>query len=288
MHTAEVRCLHENGFHRMVYRQWGSNQNDRVLLCVHGLARNSRDFDELAQAMSRDYRVICPDVVGRGDSDWLPQPQMYQIGQYMQDMTALIARLGVDAVDWVGTSMGGLIGMCLAALPNSPIKTLVLNDIGPFVPSSALQRISDYLGEHRFATLAEAEQFMRGRYPALRNLTDTQWQHLVRCGVREVEGSYYLHYDPAIATATRQNAGADVDLWALWETLQLPQLLIWGEASDVLQEPTVRRMQANPQLSLLSLPEIEHAPSLMEAEQIYHIQHWLRQHSALTGNPAAN
>jgi len=272
----------------MVYRQWGSDQNDRVLLCVHGLARNSRDFDELAQAMSRDYRVICPDVVGRGDSDWLPQPQMYHIGQYMQDMTALIARLGVDAVDWVGTSMGGLIGMCLAALPESPIRTLVLNDIGPFVPSSALQRIADYLGEHRFATLAEAEQFMRARYPALRHLTDTQWQHLARWGVREQDGVYQLHYDPAIATATRLHAGEDVDLWAMWQLLQIPQLLIWGEASDVLQEATVRRMQANPNLSLLSLPGIEHAPSLMEAEQIHHIQHWLRQHSALTGNPAAN
>ncbi|MFW1676743.1 alpha/beta fold hydrolase [Pontibacter sp. JAM-7] len=286
MHTATVRCLHENGFHRMVYRQWGSAENERVLICVHGLARNSRDFDDLAQALCRDYRVICPDVAGRGDSDWLPGPEHYNLAQYVQDMTTLIARLGVDEVDWLGTSMGGLIGMCLAALPNSPIRTLVMNDIGPFVPAASLQRISGYLGDFQFADLKQAEQFLRQRYPALRHLTDTQWQHLARCGVREAAGQYHLHYDPALADATRAHAGQDVDLWPLWQNLTIPQLLIWGERSDVLQENTVRQMQSNPQLSLLSLPELEHAPSLMEPEQIYHVQHWLRQHSALKGNSA--
>lgn len=280
MHTDSVLCLNGQGFHRMVYRQWGSAENDRVLVCVHGLARNSRDFDDIAKVLARDYRVICPDVVGRGSSDWLPAGVEYGIPQYLSDMTALLARLNVDKVDWLGTSMGGIIGMCLAAMPNSPIHSLIINDVGSFIPSSALQRISGYLGDKRFASMQEVEQFMRTNYTALKNINDQQWAHLAKHGVRELEdGQLAIHYDPAIATATAANAANDIDLSLFWQAVNCHQALIWGEESDILSADTVQQMQAQrPEMELLSLPGIGHAPSLMEDDQIQWVQDWLRRH----------
>ncbi|MGH1462978.1 MAG: alpha/beta fold hydrolase [Neptuniibacter sp.] len=278
MHSYSVRCLNPVGFHSMAYKEWGSSDNERVLVCVHGLARNSRDFDELAQALSRDYRVICPDVVGRGESDWLPAGQEYGVPQYMSDMVTLLARLNVDQVDWVGTSMGGIIGMCLAALPNSPIKSLVLNDVGGVIPASALKRISGYLGDKRFSELDQVEAYMRSTYISYRNISDLQWKRLAKYGSKQLDnGQFALHYDPAIAEATKANNSEDINLWAIWSQINIPQLLIWGESSDVLEEPTVRVMQENENLVLYKVHNMEHAPSLMEPEQINHIQSWLRQ-----------
>ncbi|MDO6594891.1 alpha/beta fold hydrolase [Neptuniibacter sp. 1_MG-2023] len=278
MHTDSVRCLNATGFHNMVYHEWGSRDNARVLVCVHGLARNSRDFDELALALSREYRVICPDIVGRGASDWLPSGQPYDIPQYLSDMTTLLARLNVDTVDWVGTSMGGIIGICLAALSDSPIKHLVLNDIGAFVPATALQRIAEYLGDKHFQSLSDVEQYMRSTYLSFNNLTDKQWRHLAKYGSRlQSNGEYALHYDPAIAEAAKHSCSDDVDLWPFWSAIKIPQLLIWGEESDVLPEQTVRDMQANDQLELFTIPEIGHVPSLMERPQIEKVKMWLRE-----------
>lgn len=277
MYRGSVRCLNPTGFHRMAYKAWGNADNQRVLVCVHGLARNSRDFDELATVLARDYRVICPDVVGRGESDWLPQGQVYGIPQYLNDMTTLLAHLGVEEVDWVGTSMGGIIGMLLAALPGSPIKSLVLNDIGGFVPATALQRIAEYLGDKHFASLAEVEAYMRQTYSAFAGLSDQQWQHLAKQGSRELDaGGYALHYDPAIAQATLDGSHEDINLWNFWQAVQVPQLLIWGDQSDVLQADTVERMQQNPKLTLERIAGVPHAPSLMESEQISAVQQWLR------------
>lgn len=277
MYRGWVRCLNPAGFHRMAYKAWGNADNQRVLICVHGLARNSRDFDELASVLARDYRVVCPDVVGRGESDWLPQGQVYGIPQYLNDMTTLLAHLGVEEVDWIGTSMGGIMGMLLAGLPGSPIKHLVLNDIGGFVPATALQRIAQYLGDKRFAGLSEVETYMRQTYTAFDGLSDQQWLNLAKHGSRELaDGTYALHYDPAIAQATADNSHADIDLWGLWQAIDIPQLLIWGDQSDVLQAETVARMQKNNQLSLQRINGVPHAPSLMQTEQIEAIQKWLR------------
>mgnify|MGYP000029125384 CR=1 FL=1 len=280
MYTDSVLCLNGQGFHRMTYRQWGSSDNERVLVCVHGLARNGRDFDDLAKALARDYRVICPDVVGRGESDWLPAGQTYAIPQYLSDMTTLLARLDVKQVDWLGTSMGGIIGMCLAAMPNSPIHNLIINDVGSFIPATALQRISGYLGDRRFASLVEVEAFMRQTYTALKGINDDQWAHLARHGVRELEdGQLALHYDPAIAEATKAASGEDIDLSLFWSALQCNLALIWGETSDILDAETVAKMrEQKPDMALLSLPGIGHAPSLMETDQIHWVQDWLRQH----------
>jgi pimeloyl-ACP methyl ester carboxylesterase len=283
MRTDSIRALSSTGFHRLQYHEWGSVENDRVVVCVHGLARNSRDFDELALALARDYRVVCPDIAGRGGSDWLSPSSGYQIPQYMNDMVVLLARLNVDQVDWIGTSMGGLIGICLAALPNSPIRSLILNDIGPFVSSAALKRIADYLGDRRFESLEACEAWLRQTYPALGHLGDHQWRRLAQTSSRVLpDGTLAPHYDPAIAENLRLNSEDDVDLWAQWQQISCPQMLIWGQDSDVLLAETVRRMSTdNPALDLVSLPGIAHAPSLMDAEQIDAVVRWLRAHRHL-------
>ena len=278
MRTESFLSLNPQGYHRVVYHEWGASDNDQVIICVHGLARNSRDFDELAQALSQNFRVLCPDIVGRGESDWLPENSPYGIPQYVQDMVALIARLNVEQVDWVGTSMGGLIGMALAAYPGSPIKRLVLNDIGAFIGQNALNRIGTYVGlDQRFDTVDELETLLMQQYSALKGLTDRQWKHLARFGFRNSDdGRLALHYDPVIGQYARAAAGQDIDLWAVWQQVQCPQLLLWGELSDVLTQDTVNRMQQlNPDLELVSWPGIGHAPSLMEPQQIQAVVDWL-------------
>lgn len=279
MKTESYLSLNTQGYHKVVYQQWGESDNPRVIICVHGLARNSRDFDDIARVLSKHYRVICPDIVGRGESDWLPPGSPYAIPQYVQDMVALIARLNVTSVDWIGTSMGGLIGMAMAAYPDSPIKRLVLNDIGAFISQDALQRIGDYVGlDERFDSIESIETNLRKRYLAYKGLSDSQWKHIALYGHRKTEdGDFALHYDPVIGEYAKQAGGQDIDLWPLWQLISCPQLLLWGEQSDVLKQDTVNRMQqSNPDLELISYPGIGHAPSLMEPDQIQSVIDWLK------------
>lgn len=276
MQTLSVQGLSARGFHRVAYHQWGDPTNPRVLVCVHGLVRNGRDFDLLADALSDEYRVICPDVVGRGQSDWLGDPAAYTMPQYLADMAVLLARLEVEQVDWLGTSMGGIIGMLLAAMPGTPVRRLILNDIGAFVSKQALTRISDYLQPRYFDTWQQATRFMQATYPALRHLSAQQWQALVQHNYRRDGDRLTQHYDPAIGEASRASAGEDVNLWPVWGAIRCPQLLIWGDASDVLEQVTVEQMQAqNPALSLYRVPGVPHVPSLMDTQQIDRIRHWL-------------
>lgn len=279
MRTESFLGINPVGFHRVVYREWGARENQRVLVCVHGLARNSRDFDEVARALSRDYRVICPDIVGRGESDWLPPGCPYELNQYCSDMTALLARLDVAQVDWLGTSMGGMIGMALAVRAQSPIRHLVLNDIGAFVSRDALQRISAYVGKAPlFDDYQQVEAYLRTVYPSFEGISADQWHQLARHSSRTTEeGRLALAYDPAIGEATRAGSEEDIDLWPLWSQIPCPQLLFWGEASDVLTRDTVERMRAHrPELALSAWPGIGHPPSLMVPEQIRVLVEWLR------------
>lgn len=279
MRTESVMGLSSTGLHRMVYHEWGNPDNERVLVCVHGLARNGRDFDDIAKSLSREYRVICPDMPGRGESDWLANPADYAMPQYLSNIMLLLARLNVEKVDWLGTSMGGIIGMLLASLPNSPIRKLILNDIGAFVSQTSLQRIGEYLVPQYFATQEAAKAFMQATYPGLSNLSAAQWQHLTQQGFKQGAQGWTQHYDPAIGDTTRATADQDIDLWPVWRAIQCPQMLIWGEASDILTQATVEQMQhENPQMSLYSLPGVPHVPSLMEASHIHEITQWLRCH----------
>lgn len=274
-----VQCASPSGLHRMVYREWGARDNPRVLVCVHGLTRNARDFDTLAQALAGDYRVICPDVVGRGDSDWLRDPSGYGIAQYLADMVTLIARLDVDTVDWVGTSMGGLIGMTLASQAQAPIGRLVLNDVGPVITRDALERIAAYVGtDPCWPSLAAAERYVRAISAPFGPLTDAQWQALTQSSVAQrADGRWGFRYDPRIAQPFKALLGGpDIDLWPLYQRIVCPTLAIRGAESDLLSPEVWQAMAAcGPRAHLAEIPGVGHAPMFLDDSQIDRVRHFL-------------
>ena len=272
----KVQCLSPAGLHQMAYKEWGDPDNPQVLVCVHGVSRVSDDFDALAAAMSDRYRVICPDVVGRGRSSWLKNPQFYIVPQYVSDMVTLIARLDVPQVDWFGTSMGALIGMGLAALPESPVRKMLMNDVGPALNFPALARIAEYLGvDRRFATFDEGVAYIRTVSAPFGPHTNEEWTKLARDVLRQEEnGQWRRHYDPALARpfqglteeSTRQGEAA---LWAAYDAIRCPVLLVRGEESDLLTQETARQMtERGPRAQLVVLPGVGHAPTFMHEDQI--------------------
>jgi pimeloyl-ACP methyl ester carboxylesterase len=277
MKTESVLGLGPHGFHRIAYTEWGESTAPRTLVCVHGLTRNSRDFDRLAAALAERWRVICPDVPGRGRSDWLPLPD-YTNAQYLADMNALLARVGAMEVDWLGTSMGGLIGMQLAAQPNTPIRRLILNDIGPFIPKVALERIAEYVGaDPRFASLEELEAYLRRVHAPFGPMSDQDWRHLALQGYRRLEGGGFgLAYDPAIGQAFRANGLKDVDLWPVWDAIRCPVLVLHGAESDLLLPETAAEMQRHgPAAKVVDFPGVGHAPALVAENTIAVVRDWL-------------
>ncbi len=269
------------GFHRVRYLEWGAKDGRPTVLCVHGLTRNAHDFDRLAERLARRYRVIAVDVVGRGGSEWLQDPAHYSYAQYQADMNALIARLDVERVHWIGTSMGGLIGMFMAAAPNTPLASLFMNDVGPIIPKAALQRIADYVGlENRFSSLEAFERNMRKVHAPFGPLTDDDWAHLVHHGHRKLpDGTFGLAYDPAIVENVKKGV-AEVDLWAFWDRIAVPTLVFRGAESDLLSAATAQAMtERGPHARIVELPGIGHAPALMAADQIALIEGWLAERS---------
>ncbi|MHA1569009.1 MAG: alpha/beta fold hydrolase [Alphaproteobacteria bacterium] len=278
MREMQFRSLGAHGFHRVAYAEWGDHGRQRVVVCVHGLTRNGRDFDALAAALEGAYGIACPDVAGRGRSDWLAEADAYGYPQYCADLTALIARLGADAVDWVGTSMGGLIGMVMASMPNSPIRRLVLNDVGPFLPKAAVARIGEYAGEAPdFADLDEAASYFARVNAPFGPLSPAQWRHLAEHSVRaRADGRLELKRDPAIGAAFAEREPADVDMWDVWERVTCPVLVLRGADSDVLLAETAEEMRGRgPGAELREFAGIGHAPALMADDQIAAIRDWL-------------
>lgn len=273
-----VACLGPAGFHRVAYTEWGDPDNPHVVVCVHGLTRNGRDFDALAQALASRCRVVCPDIVGRGRSDRLTDPAGYGYPQYLGDMATLIARTGAQSVDWVGTSMGGLIGMLLAAQAGSPVRRLVINDVGPFIPKAALERIGTYVGaDPAFPDEAALEAVLRKVAAPFGPLTDAQWRHLAHHGSRrDADGRVRFAYDPGIAHAFRGGV-ADVNLWPVWDRLQVPVLITRGADSDLLLDATAREMLTRgPRIShLAEFAGVGHAPMYMAADQIAAVEAFL-------------
>jgi pimeloyl-ACP methyl ester carboxylesterase len=300
--------LGPSGFHRVAYTEWGSSHNPHVVICVHGLTRNGRDFDDLAAGLASDCRVVCMDVAGRGQSDWLPNKSDYGFAFYQSDAAALIAHVaarsgGVLAwlagfvqglgrpkrIDWVGTSMGGLIGMMLAAKPNSPIGRLVLNDVGPLVPWSGLVRLKNVNSglNAKFKDLDEVEQHLRVACASFGPLTDRQWRRVARHSVRRGEdGTYSLAYDPGIVSGLRRANHGDiefggdflqgVDLWPVWEAIRCPTLVLRGAESDLLLEATAKQMaERGPRARVVEFPGIGHAPWLMTEDQIAVVRDFL-------------
>ena len=299
MRTDHILCLDTHGFHKMHYTDWGDPASPRVAICVHGLTRNCRDFDFLAQALAGECRVVCPDIAGRGKSDWLTRKEDYGYPQYMRDITALIARVtawpaathwpgklcdflgrryGTRSIYWVGTSMGGMLGMLLAACPNSPIRKLVVNDIGAVIPKAALERIATYVGgSPRFQTFGELETHVRQVSAPFGPLTDAQWHHLTLHGARQYEdGSWGMCYDPDIALPMRNSPPQDIDLWQYWDAIACPTLVLRGAQSDLLLRETAEQMRnRGPRPRLVEFAGIGHAPMLMAQDQIAMVRDFL-------------
>jgi len=308
----EVRCVSPVGLHRMAYQEWGDPENPRVVICVHGLTRISDDFGALAVALAPQCRVVCPDVVGRGRSSWLQDPRLYGVPQYTSDMVTLIARLGVDRVQWVGTSMGGLIGMALAAMPDSPVSTLVMNDVGAQLSGKALARIAGYVGlQTQFATIEEAHTKLRQIFSGFGPHSEDQWQQIINSVLVPLsdQPGFRVHYDPAIAepfriaygaagaqTATQtqdasgqagqagqtfeQTAPPDMNLWPLYDAIRIPTLVLRGKQSDLFSAQVLNEMASRgPRAQTVEFEGVGHAPSLMHADQIRVVKSFLDQHA---------
>jgi pimeloyl-ACP methyl ester carboxylesterase len=285
MQENTVQCLSPSGYHRMHYTDWGARDNPRIVICVHGLTRNCRDFDTLAQTLEKDFRIVCPDVVGRGQSDWLIDKQHYGLPQYMADATALIARLTADAgqanereIFWIGTSMGGMIGMLLASLPNTPIRKLILNDVGTLIPKASLERIALYVGKApNLKTLIETNTYVRTVSAPFGPLTDAQWEHLTRFNSKQnADGTWTMNYDPGIAQPFQQGPINDIELWSFYDRITCPTLLLRGAHSDLLLKDTALAMtQRGPKPKLIEFAGVGHAPMLMAEDQIKIVRDFL-------------
>ena len=285
---AHVQCLDTRGLHRMAYWEWGDPLNPRVLVCVHGLTRQGRDFDTLARSLCDTYRVVCPDVAGRGRSDRLTDPSGYQIPAYMADMVTLLARLNASRLDWLGTSMGGLIGMLLAAQQGSPIGRLVLNDVGPKIEYEAVLRIGTYLGQPlRWASVDEAADYLRSISSGFGPHSREQWLALTlpmlvrEADVDGADATYRTHYDLDIALPFRSitpeaAAAGQAVLWRAYDAIACPTLLLRGADSDLLTADTARAMtQRGPKARLHEFVGVGHAPTLVAPGQIDVVREFL-------------
>ena len=263
----ETRYLLGGAYRRMAHVAWGDPAAPAVL-CVHGLTRTGRDFDPLARALAETHHVICPDLPGRGGSDWLPDATLYTPASYVQALSHLLAAVG-RPVAWVGTSLGGICGMAVAATPGHPVARLVLNDIGPHIPAAALRRIRDYIGAApAFDGLPALERHLRAIHAPFGRLTDAQWAHLAATSARRLpDGQWALHYDPAIATPILAAEPADADLSPFWAGVEVPVLAIRGESSDLLLPETLAGMERDG-AATLTVQDAGHAPALMDAATI--------------------
>jgi pimeloyl-ACP methyl ester carboxylesterase len=276
LRTGRVRYLLADGFHEMAYVERG-RAGAPVVVCVHGLTRQGRDFDRLAAYLAGDFRVICPDLPGRGHSDWLSDPNLYQPQTYIAALSHLLAMVDASVL-WVGTSLGGICGMLLAAQPGTPIRRMVLNDIGPFVPAAALARIRDYMvPPPDFADLHALEAHLRVIHGGFGVPDDAGWAEMARHSARaRPAGGVTLHYDPAIATPIRAQEPVDVNLMAFWQKIEVPMLTIRGALSDLLLPETLAEMERSGSASLV-IPGVGHAPALMDEKTITAIGAFLRE-----------
>jgi pimeloyl-ACP methyl ester carboxylesterase len=282
-----VLCSSPAGLHRMAYKEWGDPANARVLVCAHGVTRVSGDFDALARALSDRYRVVCPDVVGRGRSGRLRDPALYVIPQYVADMVTLIARVTAngddEGVHWFGTSMGGLIGIALASLEDSPVRRMVINDIGPVLDPAAMARIGDYIGQAiRFKTFDDGVTYVRMVSTPFGPHSDAEWDKLARDVLVQLpDGQWALHYDlnlaaPFKALTPEQAARDQAQLWAAYDAIRCPTLLVRGEQSDLLSRATAEEMtRRGPRPELVEIAGVGHAPTFVQPAQIALVREFL-------------
>ena len=273
--TFYVQCSSGESSHRMAYHAWGNPGNPKVLMCVHGLTRRGADFKTLAKAMCKEYYVVCPDVVGRGDSDRLSNPMQYAVPQYVADMAELVKKLGVSQVDWFGTSMGGLIGMVYAAMPNSPIRKMLINDVGPKIEPEAIKRLGSYVGQpFAFANRADALTRLNQICASFGEHTPEEWETYNGPMLTQREGMWIMHYDPNISVPFASvnpimaKAG-EMAMWHAFKQIHIPMLIVRGGDSDLLSAATVAEMcKVNPYARSIEIPHVGHAPAFVKPEQI--------------------
>jgi cobalt-zinc-cadmium efflux system protein len=273
--TFYVQCIDGDISHRMAYHAWGNPKNPKVLLCVHGLTRRGSDFKTLAEAMCEDYYVVCPDIVGRGDSDRLSNPMQYAVPQYVADIAQLVKTLGVSQVDWLGTSMGGLIGMVYAAMPNSPIRKMLINDVGPKIEAEAIARLGSYVGQpFSFANRADALNRLNTICASFGEHTPDEWEIYNGPMLIERNGLWIMHYDPDIAVPFASvnpimaKAG-EMAMWHAFKQIHIPMLIVRGAQSDLLSAATVTQMcKVNSYARSIEISNVGHAPAFVKKEQI--------------------
>jgi pimeloyl-ACP methyl ester carboxylesterase len=277
-----VQCASPVGLHRIAYTEWGDSANPQVLMCVHGLTRSGRDFDRVAAALADRYRVICPDVAGRGQSDWLANPALYVVPQYVSDMVTLIARLDVEQVDWFGTSMGGMIGMGLAGLPHTPIRKMILNDIGPHIEPDALTRIGEYVGQTpRFPSEQAGIDYLAELAQSFGPLSRDEWREINAPLLRADGDGWVVRYDPGISTPFRSAsheaiAAGEEALWRSIEAFAGPLLVVRGAESDLLSRETLSQMRARGRhVECVEIPGVGHAPAFVAEDQIALVRRFL-------------
>lgn len=273
--TFYVQCSSGENQHRMAYHAWGNPNNPKVLICVHGLTRRGSDFKTLAQAMCKDYYVVCPDVVGRGDSDRLTNPMQYAVPQYVADMAELVKKLGVNQVDWFGTSMGGLIGMVYASMPNSPIRRMLINDVGPRIEPDAIKRLGSYVGQpFSFANRDDALSRLNQICATFGEHTPQEWETYNGPMLVQSDGMWIMHYDPNIAVPfasvnPMMAKAGEMAMWHAFKQIHIPMLIVRGGDSDLLSAATVAQMcKVNPYARSIEIPHVGHAPAFVKAEQI--------------------
>ncbi|MEY3954205.1 MAG: hypothetical protein RLZZ397_1085 [Pseudomonadota bacterium] len=282
------------GPREMAYWQWsqlGCKEPQKYVICVHGLTRQGRDFDALAKCLAPYRTVIAVDLAGRGRSHRLADPLAYAVPTYVSDLFQLLSHLKAESIDWVGTSLGGLIGMTLASLNSSPIHKLVLNDVGPSLEPSGLKRIAQYLSQYRdFDSLEEARAYHRSIHSTFGEHTDQQWDELSHYQfVQRDNGKWHAHYDPSIAAPFANLAAFDDPAirahseqaaWSLYDAIQAPTLLIRGEQSDLLSQTTANQMQTRgPKAQVHVVPGVGHAPTLIDPDQQSVVLKFLLEHA---------
>ena len=273
--TFFVTCTSPDGPHRMAYHAWGNPTNSKVLICVHGLTRRGCDFKTLAEAMSHDYYVVCPDVVGRGDSDRLKNPMLYAVPQYVADMASLIKQLGVAQVDWFGTSMGGLIGMVYASMPKNPIRRMLINDVGPRIEPEAIKRLGSYVGQpFVFKERPDALQRLNEICASFGSHTPEEWEVYNGPMLVQKDGLWVMHYDPDISVPFASvnpimaKAG-EMAMWHAFKQIHIPMLIVRGGESDLLSAKTAAEMcTVNPHIRSIEIPGVGHAPAFVKSEQV--------------------
>ena len=271
-------CLGPSGFHKLACREWPGPAGAPTLVCVHGLTRNGRDFDTLAAALSDQYRVICPDMPGRGLSDYLADSAQYNYGLYLNDLAALVARLDVESLDWLGTSMGGILGMMMAATSGNPIRRLVINDIGAVIAKAGLERIASYIGlDPKFDSLDALADAMAANFVGSDRVPRAQILKLAQGASRILpDGRYGLAYDPHIADVFKSTPPQDVDLFPVWDRIACPTLVLRGGVSDILPRDVAEQMtQRGPKARLVEFEGIGHAPWLATQDQIAPVRDFL-------------